>query len=73
VNDRIACDAPAGDDAQDEQRSLSNHLEMIQGFLRKRIVGLEHQKNALCHRYPLLELLVLRILSVHDDGNCDAH
>jgi hypothetical protein len=69
----IACSAPASNNAQDELRSLSDHLEMIQSFPRKRIAGLDRDKDALCHRYPLLKLLIFGILSVHNDGNCDAH
>jgi hypothetical protein len=46
---------------------------MFQGFLSEGIVRLENQKDALRHREPLLEFLVVGILGVHDDGDCDAH
>jgi hypothetical protein len=73
MKNRVARGAPTEHHTQYEQRSLSNHVEVIQGFLNEGIVGLEHQKDALCHRQPLLELLVLGILGIHDDGNRDAH
>lgn len=73
VDDRIARGAPADDDAQHEQRSLPNYREMVQGFLCERILGLDHLEDPLCHRYPLLELLVLGIVGVHDDGDRNGH
>src|SRR6266403_680146 len=51
----------------------SSHLDMFQGLLCKRVLGPEHYKDALCHRYPLFKLLVFGVLSVHYDSNCDAH
>jgi len=73
VYDRVARGTPADDEAHYEQRSLPDHVEVVQGFLHERVAGVERHEDALRHRYPFLELLVLEILGVHDDGNRDGH